>query len=279
MTPIQALTGTEAGLVAYFQFSEGTGTTFRDKRSAITGTLTNASLWSKAIETNPSPLSDGVWFVIQNKNEVDTDFGVPARRMALKPNGLTVSMAAIPLTGNYDEFLWRTVRISKGLYKLVNKKLGMGSALDCSLTIPTIGVYGNYSAQGWVLSQSNITTMGTNVYTMSNQFITDAKALSFIGGTVVVAPKVITDTKQAWVFQPMEVALGYQIPAGDAADYPFTRKLTLEHGYYIRGSNSTSDWAMLNAHLVYKNMFNAILNRSLAPQSTSRRDISIVSGC
>lgn len=258
MIPYPCIQGSEAGLVAHFRLNEATGTTFKSVNNAVTGTLKNGATWTKPVADNPDPISEGVWFVIQNKSDADTDTDIATRRMALKaPATGTPTLAPIPLTGNYDDFLWRTVSLGGGKYKLVNKKLGMAKALDSSPTNPTIGDYGGYSGQSWVLSQTNVATMGTNVYTMTNDFITSAKALAFVSNQVVVAAGNKSDTKQAWVFQPMCLVEGYHIPKTDDANCPTTKQLSAG-AIKIYGTNTASDWAMLNTQLIIKNMVNAL---------------------
>jgi len=170
---------------------------------------------AQEINSNPTPIDAGIWFVIQNKSQVDTDYDIPAKRMALRvKDQVKVEMAEIPLTGNYDEFLWRTVELAPGAkrYKLVNKKLGMSKALDCCNPDWMIGNLGDYSGQQWVFSNENKSTMGTNAYLMSNELIGDTKAMSLKGNQIVVAGKNRFDKKQAWLFQPMELVSGMKIP-------------------------------------------------------------------
>jgi len=259
MIPFPCLQGNEAGLVAHFPLNDG-GLTFKSSNGAATGALKNATAWTKAIQENPDPISEGIWFVIQNKNDVDADTDVTARRMALKANPTGApTMAQIPLTGNYDDFLWRTMTISGGKYKLINKKLGMAKALDCNQTNPVIAAFGNNSSQSWVLSPVNIATMGTNAYTMSNDLITTAKALTFANNQVVVAAGNKLDTKQAWVFQPVSLVEGYHIPQTADANCPTSKMLKATDQVTVYGTNTTSDWAMLNTQLIIKNMLNARL--------------------
>ncbi len=248
----------DANLVAHFKLNESTGNSFNDLSFRITGNLVRGNLWTKAIALDPSPISEGIWFVIQNKSDVDTDLATPARRRALRTNGTaTPTMAQIPLTGNYDEFLWRAIALGGDRYKVVNKKLGMTRALDCSQTNPTIGAYGNYSGQSWSLSQANVATMGTNVYTMTNLFITNSKALSFVNNQVIVTAKNGSDTKQAWVFQPIGLVAGFHIPKTDDANCPTTKQLNAG-AIKVYGTNTASDWAMLNTQLIIGNMVNAL---------------------
>ncbi len=258
MIPYPCIQGSEAGLVAHFRLNEATGTTFKNPAGTVTGTLKNGASWTKPVVNDPDPISEGVWFVIQNKSDADADTDPAARRMALKaPATGMPTMAQIPLTGNYDDFLWRTISLGGGKFKLVNKKLGMAKALDSSPANPTIGDYGGYSGQSWTLSATNAATMGTNVYTMTNDFITPAKALAFANNQVVVAAANKSDTKQAWVFQPMCLVEGYHIPKTDDANCP-TTKLLSAGAIKIYGTNTASDWAMLNTQLIIKNMVNAL---------------------
>lgn len=277
---------TEPGLIASFPLNEGAGTAFKSLGNTITGQFVNNPGWTKPIVMNPNPIDEGIWFVIQNKNDVDSDLGIPARRMALRVNDQNqVVMAAIPMEygSDFSAFLWRTLKVpdAPNRFRLVNKKLGEALALDCSQQQPTIGNFGNYSGQYWLLQNSNSSDHGTNVYTMSNVFITEGKALQYLNGQVTVATKDGNDPKQAWVFQPTNLAIGYHIPSADASKAPHTKKLEFENQFVLHGTNSTSDWAMLNAHLIYRNYFNAIGNNGVMnclkdAREFSRREVNII---
>jgi hypothetical protein len=110
ITPNTTSTGAQ---VASIPLDEGKGTTFAVKGASgniSTGTLgdapnniTNSPSWNKPLNANPSSISDGIWFVIQNKTTVGTDFTIPAERLALTVNGNgQIVMDQIPLGGNYD---------------------------------------------------------------------------------------------------------------------------------------------------------------------------------
>jgi Concanavalin A-like lectin/glucanases superfamily len=256
--------GNEPGLVAAFSFNEATGNVFKDVTSKLIGNLQGGNLWTTAINTNPNPIDEGIWFVIQNKSDIDTDLDIPAKRVALSVNEQQqIEMASVPLTGNYDAFLWRTIKLTdgSGRFKLVNKKLGTTYALDCGLTYPTIGNLGDYSGQQWVIKNCKMAIAGTNAYTLSNEFITNQKSLQYADGRVTVAIKDTNNTKQIWLLQPMNVMLGYHIPVETSFAKGFNRYLQFSStdSYGIACSNTASEWAMLNAHLIYKNILNSIV--------------------
>lgn len=256
MIPYPCRQSNDANLVAHFKLDGTSGTAFSDLSGKATGKLMNGAAWTKPISADPAPISEGVWFVIQNKSDVDTDVATSPRRMALRSDGV---MAAIPLTGNYDDFLWRTVSLGGGKHKLVNKKSGMSKALDSSPTNLFMGNYGNFSGQSWTLTPVNVATMGSNVYTITNDYITSSKALTFANNQVVVAAANKSDTKQAWVLQPMGIAEGYHIPKMDDSNCPTTLMLRATDQVTVYGTNTTSEWAMLNTQLIIKNMMGARL--------------------
>ncbi len=274
------LTGNESELAAYLPLNEGTGNTFSDKKNVIRGTINGKATWSKPIPDDPNPTDEGTWFVIQNKADLDTDTDIKARRMALSVNGGNIVWAAIPLTGDYDAFLWRTVAINGG-YHLVNKKLGLAKALDCSQENPVIGNYGLYSGQNWTIQPANLQDWGTNVYTLSNNFITANKALSLEGNQVRVTAKDAVQTKQAWVLQPMELAIGYHIPVSASGSGPMTQALNLTNGIKVYASNTVRDWSVLTAHLIWKNMLNALNNPNAITRMNgstfTRKELQIIS--
>ncbi len=253
MVPWPTPTGTEGGRVCYLPLNEGSGNSFAALGKSLSVSTVNGATWSQAIAADPDPDDEGIWFVIQNKADLDGDTERTARRMALTVSGLQVTWAAIPLTGDYDAFLWRTIG-SGPTRKIVNKKLGMGKALDCSQQNPTIGNYGGYSGQSWTIGKASEANFGTNAFILSNNFITNSKALQLNGNQISVQTKNTSDTKQVWVFQPMELALGYHIPLSPANLAPMNQRLAMPYGFRVDASNTSTEWAVLNAHLVWKNM-------------------------
>lgn len=169
-------------------------------------------------------------------------------------------MAQIPLNRNYDEFLWRTVKSGTG-YKLINKKLGEGKCLDSSQEELTISNKGASGGQEWPLENANPAKHGTNVYILTNSQL-GGKAFQYKNREISTAPLNAKDSLQCWVFQPMELAAGYRIPPMGLGG--FDRILTLPYGYMVVASNTVSDWALLNAHLIYKNILSSMLSSQVA---------------
>lgn len=264
------LTGNETGLVAYLPLNEGKGNTFSDIKNVIKGTIDGKATWSKPIPANPDPIDEGIWFVIQNKADLDNDTDLAARRMALSANGSSVTWAAIPLNGDYDAFLWRAIP-EKGRYRLINKKMGMTKALDTyqGKRYVFLANYGNYSGQFWIVQQANVNNWGTNTYTLSNDYVTASEALTFDGKEIRFMAKQEGQTNQAWVLQPMELAVGYHIPVSDAKVFPMSQQLEMANGFKLNATGTTSEWAVLNGHLILKNMLNNLSNDS---RNTRARD-------
>lgn len=284
MVPWPALKGDESGLVAYFQLNEGSDNTFSDKKGALKGTIDGKATWSKPISANPDPIDEGIWFVIQNKADLDNDTEKKPRRMALTVSGNSVAWAPIPLEGNkdkeYDAFLWRTVP-SNNRYHLVNKKLGPTKALDCGLQNPSIGNFGNYQGQHWAIQPADVDKWGTNVYSLSNDYIgVGTKAIALEGTQVKVIAKNAEQTNQAWVMQPMELAIGYHIPVSDSRNSPMTQELAMAYGFKVYATNTVRDWSVLNAHLIWKNMLNALstsASANLNGSGVTRKELQIIS--
>ena len=268
MLPFPCITGNELNLVVHFSLDEGAGNTFKSTGGAISGVLKNGVTWTKPIAENPTPLAEGIWYVIQNKSDVMQDLDIPAKNLALKTDGNIVHMETIPYWGNYDAFLWRVVKLSDGGFKLINKKLGANKALDSAPTNPTIGNNSNVSGQLWFLEQTNVTNFGTNAISMSNGVISKNKAIYLNNGNINVTNKNTGDTRQVWLFQPMELSPGYHIPT-EPENCPSTKILLTDSGLKAVGTNTVSDWAMLNMHLVVDNMIKALevpmrrLNKSI----------------
>ncbi|MFN8309388.1 MAG: LamG-like jellyroll fold domain-containing protein [Chitinophagales bacterium] len=280
MIPWPCLTGNESNLAATFRFNEGHGITFRDPKKTLVGTLINGAVFTKAIDANPSLLSEGIWFVIQNKSHTDADLAIPAAARALKLESDRVVIANVPLTGDYDAFLWRVVRLYDGRFKLLNKKWGESKALDCNQSIPVLVKYEDVSGQAWALKNENPEVWGTNVFTLSNEFITDSKVLSIRNNNVAVSERKTTDSTQLWVFQPMAVAAGYHIPNEEIGNCPFTRKLNMNNGFTLRATNTVSEFVILNTHLIQANIMNALTApvRGKMNSEMRNRQIQLFSG-
>jgi hypothetical protein len=294
------LTATEPGLIAHFPLNEGSGTTFQDMAKLITGKLENGAGWTKAINANPSMTDEGIWFVIQNKADVDTDLGVPARRLAMSVNEKNeVVMAPIPMEYGSDmsAFLWRIFIKDYGRKKvlthIINKKLGDKKVLaSWETNNPHIEDIGTNQGRNWpYIVLSNLSQRGTNVYNMSTASSGPNRATVFYNGRLAETSK-NSNTDQAWVFQPMNLDIGYHIPTPPEhiaswggttiATAPFTKTLTLSNGITIFATNTASDWALLNAHLIYNNMLNALEPDKLGALSTNiptdwRREVHILS--
>lgn len=226
----------------------------------------NTSQPAIAIASNPKHVKDGVgiWYAIQNKADVDEDLGVPAKRMSLQAilasgsANLSAKMAPIPLIGNYDAFLWRveSVNQSQGTYKLINKKYEKSLGLD--------------NNELWHIERMDLEKMGTNAYYIQKSS-TEAIGLT-VTNVANLTPKIAASTKQTWIFQPMELAAGYHIPKSPPtipshkpdpslatiATGAFTKMLTMDNGFTIFATETTSDWAILNVHNIHTNMMNAL---------------------
>ncbi len=274
------ISGKEQDLVAHFPMNEGNGNTFSSKNGKITCKLNGRATWSKPIPDDPDPINEGVWFVIQNKADLDLDTDILARRMAIRVNGHSVAWSAIPLTGDYDAFLWRVIT-RHGRNYLVNKKAGMTKAMDSNKERPSVQNIGNYSGQHWNIRQANAESWGTNVYTLSNNFAGPNHNLSLEGNDVRFASKNASNTRQAWIMQPMELALGYHLPVSSAGNGPMTQVLEMDYGFKVYASNTVKEWSILNGHLIWKNMLNAIHNTAaiagLNSKGFTRKELQIIS--
>lgn len=274
--------GDERGLGLYFPFDEslvqqmGNPVEIQAQNTTITGMLENGANWTEAIPDNPTLLDEGIWFVIQNKVDIDNDFDIPANRMALKAevNSGTFSMEEIPLTGNHDAFLWRIIPVDgqSGSFQLINKAFEGGKVLGYENGVLQIlagdpqGTVGNN--QRWEITHKNKDNMGTNVYGLRNT--QDSRVMDMVNleqQTISFSDEVVDAPNQAWYFQPMGLQMGYHIPnapetidsySGARITAPFTKMLVLDHGFTSLATNTSSEWAMLNAHLIHNNMMNAL---------------------
>lgn len=281
MVPWPRLSENENGLVAYLPLNEGKGNTFSDIKNAINGTIDNKATWSRPIAVNPDPINEGIWFVIQNKADLDTDTEMTVRRKALFVSGERIHWGAIPPTGDYDAFLWRTV-LRNGKYRLINKKLGMTKALNSysGKRYTYMADYGVYKGQEWIIQQTDPDNWGTNVYTLSNIYVSTDEALSLEGNEVRFVAKKEGRPNQAWVMQPMELAIGYHIPVSDPANSPMRQELEMAYGFKVYASNTVREWSVLNGHLIWKNMLNALYDsaiKRLESSAYTRREVQIIS--
>ncbi len=248
---------------------------------------------AKLIEKNPDPISEGIWFVIQNKYELESvnggDYDIPARRIALKYERIgsnhSLKMAEMPLYGDNDEFLWKVVKGDEGMYFIVNRKAGDNQR---TLSETSMRYYIHDKASDpagaptqWIIKCADRERFGTNVYSLTgNSIVTTGKAMHFKAADSIF-PEILdtSSTRQAWVFQPMELVNGYEIPR--LPDGGKERFLELPYGYKLKATDTVSDWALLNTHLIYKNMLNALLPVQVAKIQANRnsynKDILIIS--
>jgi hypothetical protein len=241
-----------------------------------------SNVWSQTfIPANPNVTDEGIWFVIQNKSGTDNDIlTIPADRVALKINSSgNAEMAQIPMDNaiNYDEFLWRTVHLPGGKYKLINKKEGETKALSVVSNAMSIASIANVSNQEWIMEYSSVTLHGTNVYTLSNSAMLADNVFRQNNSSISVASKNTSDVTQCWVLLPMDLVTGYAFPVAATSDH--YRKLELPFGYTQFASHTVSNWAILHTHLIYKNMFNALLPVQVAKMTanTDNKQVVIVS--
>lgn len=93
----------------------------------------------------------------------------------------------------------------------------------------------------------------------------------------MIAPSDPASAEQAWLFQPMALALGYHIPSRQSIAQPFTKVLALDKGNTLYATESTSDWAILNAHNIYNNMMNAFTDPNTAPAPEAKKTFYLIS--
>lgn len=267
---------TDPKLLLQIEFQEGTGTTFKDKKNRYTGNLLNSATWTKDIGLTPTMIDEGIWFVIQNKSDVDTDlFPAMPRRMAIqgKDDG-TLAFAAIPDTyvpEKYADFLWRVEDVA-GKKVLVNKKWGATNALTMSGGSMTRSAKNGAAAQQWQFGLSDKLKFGTNVYRISNPATSGANVLALSGSSITKTTSSAA-TSQAWVIQPMGLVAGYHIGSSDPK-CTYMKQLNPQALFQLTGTNTASDWAVLNAYNVYQNVLNAFkdqtrMQRPTYPQATA----------
>lgn len=293
MIPWPAITGNEAGLVTYIPLNEGSGNTFSDKRKSASGNIGTGATWSKPIAADPNPADEGIWFLIQNKADLDNDTSLPAKRVALQvdSNGRT-SWAPVPLSGDYNGFLWRTVKDGDKV-RIISKKFGNNSGLKCNMNRYRLGFssgrfslyqiyvdkYSDTIGHGWKLEQAALLNWGTNAYAFTNTLIGKLGELAW--NIAKYPPLSDGTTNSVWVLQPMQLAMGYHIPTSAAANSPMTQEIVMPYGFKVYGSNTVRDWSILNGHLIWKNMLNSVYSvagiAKLNSTNYSRKEIQIIS--
>lgn len=263
-------------------------------------------IWTQPIASNPEVYDEGIWFVIQNKSLVDSDLASPAQANALTINSDNKpEMAKIPyaFTSNYDAFLWKAIAETdrqgnfQGKYKLVNKKHGDKKALSFDNSGGKLEEENGENKQKWSILNSNLTNHGTNAFVLSNAALSSSKNMVYDGSNVVSAGANSNDTRQVWLLQPMKLWAGYHLPAmnseteitaarntcqkvdcspcsGDLSlrsesVHPFVKKICVNENFSIFGTNTTSDWALLNTQLIYKNIINSFLHPGVARTSSN----------
>ena len=295
-------------LVVYFGFDEGKGTAFSNSLPQLstarvpTGAIPVQSSAGKfaeggkvrfttAVAQNPTLLDKGIWFLIQNKADINNDFEMPARNLAIRAgSGSSIDLAQVPMEGKFDDFLWSIQETSKGNYQLFNKRLGAINSSLLKVLLPGNNI--NATAT-WQIALSNKNLYGTNAYTLTF----DNKKLQSDNKKISLAPA-DNPLKQVWLFQPMALVSGYHIPNApqainsfdndkklrtDITSIPFSRMLKLDNNINLLCSNTCTEWVILNHHLIAANMMNAIrsdkkMNAGLADNSKPwRKEIVITS--
>lgn len=291
------LTATEPGLVAHFPLDEGSGTSFKDLGGIIEGKVHNAQ-WTKALSDNPKVQDVGIWFVIQNQEDLENDTGLPAKRIALSvDDDNNVVRAPIPLDYGSDisAFLWRVIEEKDREWTiryLINKKLGNKKVLSSQRGInPKIESKIRADRTDWWFLNSEENKLGTNVFQLTTNSLKKDRCMTTSGSSEVIESSYNSGSARKWVLQPMFLHIGYHIPHspehiaswnGTIATDPFSKMLKLSNGIPIYATHTVSDWALLNAHLIYNNMLNALEPARLTALGNNiptdwRREVHIVS--
>lgn len=229
-------------------------------------------IWSvfnpRTIALSPTMVDPGIWFVIQNKAALDD------KNLALKAddNGV-LTLAAIPNTGPFDEFLWRVDRQKDGSLVVVNKKLGNGKTMTDNQGTPAVLQRGHAS---WIFTVANKNVHGTNAYTIASK---SGKVLANRNNTAELATG-NGSAQQVWVIQPMDLVNGYRLPSKNGTEQyaEYNKILKIEGGPTIYGTNTVSDWSVLNAYNVVQNMLNALKDQAKLAASVVHSQKIVVIG-
>ncbi len=243
--PIQ---GDETELVAYFPFNDSRSRTSISSRvtgtaTATAGTLSGGAAFTKPINLNQS-LTEGIYYVVQNIEKILNDVDLPAKLLALRPDGNGYAYEKLPTVGDIDPFLIQLVPQTGVEYKIKTATGTDGNRIEVESKYPN-----KYGTNTFVIHDKN----------QSSSHERDYISLSTNGdGTHSIGYGTHIDRiSYQFTFQPVKLVHGYHLPSS-GMDQPVTRVLETSFGNKIYGTNTTSEWAILNSRIIIENMVNAI---------------------
>ena len=241
----------------------------------------NGTSWSdlapRYVGVSPEMIDEGFWFFMQSKPLLESaDIQADQKKgLTFDANG-TLQMEPIPATGNCDRFLWRTKEVDQHKRVVINKAKGEGFPLLLSTSGELTFSIGQ-GVQEWDVSQSNTNTYGTNAYQLIGANAT--KALSFNSAVQTEIPSA-GSKNQTWVFQFNQMARDYFLPlptranldlyytdnssgvnlntSASAIGASYNKFLKGTNGVTFFGTNTSSDWVIVNYYFILNNMMNAV---------------------
>lgn len=240
----------------------------------------SGSTWStfnpKYISVSPALNDEGFWNFIQAKPELESTNTLIDHKKALTFNTANQLITElIPSTGDCDRFLWRVKDVGSGNKLLINKAKGENSPL----LISSNGTFSFTSGQGFQefkINLSNQSLYGLNAYQIVGANST--KALSF--NNVVVTESPVSNRKQqTWVFQFNQMVRDYFLPLPSKANlekyyvdnpkvdiHDAAPKINTAYNKFLKGlngvtffgTNTSSDWVVVNYYSVINNIMNTV---------------------
>lgn len=236
-----------------------------------------SKLWEEympeRLSASPQVIDPGVWFVLQNQEDISGD------NMGLMYDDIskTFRSEVIPKVGSFDKFLWRTELNSNDTYSLFNKASGDNKVLTIAKGKLTFDNNKGKSEQQWQLTIADKNKYGTNAY----ELVGEETKLIHLEEGVISLKDFDGSKKQIWIAQPMDIVQGTRLPDNsDNAEYKdvYNKKLKIPGGPTIYGSNLVTDWSVLNAYIIVQNMINAVKDQQGVQESGLDNSIILVIG-
>ncbi|MBP6826173.1 MAG: hypothetical protein KA165_06430 [Saprospiraceae bacterium] len=165
-------------------------------------------LQPKYVPVSPDMIDEGFWFFIQAKPLLN-NVAVEDQKKGLCYNKQgALQMELIPETGNCDQYLWRTKKLSNGKRYLINKAKGGGTPLWLGDNgAPAFDAVNG--SKEWEIAIADRKKTGTNGYQIKGG---NGKALSYTNGSVTSKTYATGDLEQVWLFQFNQMVKDYFLP-------------------------------------------------------------------
>ncbi|MDX2173300.1 MAG: T9SS type A sorting domain-containing protein [Bacteroidota bacterium] len=238
-----------------------------------------SSITPKYVGASPKMTDEGFWFFIQSKVLLESaDYTVDQKKGLTYDGNEKLVMELIPASGNCDRFLWRTKDAGNGKFYLINKVKGEANPLSISAFGMTSFTTNALGCDKLDINYSNQAIYGTNAFKITGVFGT--KSLAFSNNNVLTQFPIGREIDQTWVFQFNQMVKDYFLPlptkdnltlyyenpnininqSAPEIQKNYNKFLKGTNGVSIFGTNTSSDWVVVNHYFLINNMMNAVVS-------------------